>query len=342
MLKQEQDDHKLHPVAYASRLLTAAERNYSITELEVLAVVWALTRFHSYLYGQSVTVVTDHAAVRAVLETPNPSAKHARWWTRVYGTGLKDIHIVYRPGRLNATADTLSRSPHSESPAIGEGEHETQVPAVQSTDLDEDSRADRIEDLLIEPPRTMIGTSFEEEQMKDPAVAEVITFLETEQLPREDKRARRIALQKSLFVREKGMLFYADPKQEHRLRVVVPSHLREQILSEHHSGPTGGHFAAKKMYGALVRRWWWHGMYHDTVQFAGRCPQCAIVTGGSRHHRPPLHPIPVSRPFQIIGVDVMELPTTDRGNRYMLVFQDFLTKWPLVYAMPDQKSLCIV
>ena len=82
-------------------------------------------------------------------------------------------------------------------------------------------------------------------------------------------------------------------------------------------------------------------MYHDTVQFTSRCPQCAIVTGGSRHHRPPLHSIPVSRPFQIIGVDVMELPTTDQGNRYVLVFQDFLTKWPMVYPMPDQKSIQI-
>ena len=70
-------------MAYASTSLTAAEHNYSITELDVLAVI---TRFHSYLYGQSVTVVMDHAAVRAILETPNPSAKHARWWTRVYGT----------------------------------------------------------------------------------------------------------------------------------------------------------------------------------------------------------------------------------------------------------------
>ena len=95
VLQQTQDDSKLHPVAYTSPSLTDAERNYSITELEVLAVVWALTRFHSYLYGQSVTVVTDHTAVKAVLETPNPSAKHARWWTRVYGNGLKDVRIVY-------------------------------------------------------------------------------------------------------------------------------------------------------------------------------------------------------------------------------------------------------
>ena len=84
-----------------------------------------------------------------------------------------------------------------------------------------------------------------------------------------------------------------------------------------------------------------HLMHHDTVKFMAGCPQCAVVTGGSRQHRPPLHPIPVSRPFQIIGVGIMELPTTERGNRYVLVFQDFLTKWPMVYPMPDQKSLRI-
>ena len=344
VLQQLQGDSKLHPVAYASRSLTDAERNYSITELEALAVVWALTRFHSYLYGQSVTVVTDHTAVKAVLETPNPSAKHARWWTRVYGTGLKDVHIVYRPGRLNA--DALSRSPHSGPPPLGEGEDETQVSAVKTSPPaapSESSRThegDTIEDVLVQPPQwTPAAVSFAEEQKKDPEVADVITFLESGELPLENKRARVIALQKSLFVLKEGILYYADPKQEHRLRVVVPCHRREQILAEHHSGLTGGHFAAKKMYAALTRHWWWDGMHHDTFQFASWCPQCAVVTGGSRQHRPPLHPIPVSRPFQIIGVDVMELPTTEQGNRYVLVFQDFLTKWPMVYPMPDQKSV---
>ena len=334
VLQQKQDDSKLHPVAYASRSLTDAERNYSITELEVLAVVWALTRFHSYLYGQSVTVVTDHTAVKAVLETPNPSAKHARWWTRVYGTGLKDVRIVYRPGRLNATADALSRSPHSEPPPVGEAEDETQVSAVESVGT---SNTNLIEDLLKESPQqTLAETSFADEQKKDPEVMEIVG-----DLPTKERRAKVIALQKSLFAMKDGILFYIDPKREHRLRVVVPSHLREQILMEHHAGLTGGHFAAKKMYGALTRHWWWDGMHHDTVKFASNCPQCAVVTGGSRQHRPPLHPIPVSRPFQIIGVDIMELPTTERGNRYVLVFQDFLTKWPMVYPMSDQKSLRI-
>ena len=101
VLSQIQVDAKMHPVTYASRSLSKAKRNYSVTELETLAVVWAMTRFHFYLYGEAVTVVTDHTAVKAILETPNPSGKHARWWTKVYGTGLKDVKIVCCAGRLN-------------------------------------------------------------------------------------------------------------------------------------------------------------------------------------------------------------------------------------------------
>ena len=112
-------------------------------------------------------------------------------------------------------------------------------------------------------------------------MAEIVAFLVMGELPQDDKRARKIALQKSLFVLEDGVLFYCDPKQEHQLRVVVPTQLREQILSKHHSGLIGGHFTLQ-MYGALTRHWWWDGMYHDTLRFASRSPQCTTVTGGSR------------------------------------------------------------
>ena len=60
VLSQEMGDHKWHPIAYASRSLTSAECHYSITELETLAVIWAVTHFHSYFYGHSVTILTDH------------------------------------------------------------------------------------------------------------------------------------------------------------------------------------------------------------------------------------------------------------------------------------------
>jgi len=111
VLSQIQDDGKLHPVAYASRALSPQEKNYGISELETLAVVWACSHFHAYLYGHHVTIYTDHSAVKAILGAPSPSGKHARWWTKVYGSGMKSIQIVYRTGKENSNADALSRNP---------------------------------------------------------------------------------------------------------------------------------------------------------------------------------------------------------------------------------------
>ena len=109
-------------------------------------------------------------------------------------------------------------------------------------------------------------------------------------------------------------------------------------MEESHSGPMGGHFSGNRLFNALSRHWWWEGMYSDVTHYAKNCPECAIVSGGGRVNRPPLHPNPVQRPFQIVGVDVMELPKTVQGNKLVLMFQDFLTKWPMIYHMPDQKA----
>lgn len=83
-------------------------------------------------------------------------------------------------------------------------------------------------------------------------------------------------------------------------------------------------------------------MYTDTMKYVKNCPECAIVSGVGRHRPPPLHPIPVQRPFQIIRIDIMDLPKTETGNKHVVVFQDYLTKWPMVYAIPDQKTQRIV
>ena len=82
-------------------------------------------------------------------------------------------------------------------------------------------------------------------------------------------------------------------------------------------------------------------MYTDAIKFVENCPQCTIVLKTGRHFNPPLHPIPVNRRLQIIGVDLMELPKTRKGNRYVIVLQDYLTKWPLVYPLADQKAKTI-
>ena len=207
-----------------------------------------------------MTVITDHAAVRAVLETPNPSCKHAHWWTKVFGTGLKDVKILHRAGQLHSSADALSRSPYGGPPTDGESQGGVQVSNLQSAPITEPRPETRgnliIYELQKMPSVTTQCEDFAAEQQKDPEIVEVIKFLKSGDLPSDDSRARRIALQKPLFLLEGEMLFYIDPKQKHCKQIVVPQHLRREVLSEHHSSPMEGHFAVKKTYGALMRHWW--------------------------------------------------------------------------------------
>jgi len=57
--------------------------------------------------------------------------------------------------------------------------------------------------------------------------------------------------------------------------------------------------------------------------------------------RPPLTPTPVKGPFDRVGVDVIKFPCSSKGNKYAVVFMDYLTKWPEVFAASDQTSLTI-
>ena len=335
VLSQQQDDGVLHPVAFASRSLSPTERNYSVTDLETLAVVWAMQHFRAYLYGHKVTVVTDHSAVKTVLGAPCSSGKHARWWLKVFGSGVKDVQIVYRPGRENDRADALSRNPV----AMQESNH-LEVEARVSQVIHNNEKD--ISDLLQEDTgSSAIASDFHLEQRKDPELETLFACLEHGELPADPKEAQKLTVQALNFAVVDELLCFVDQKAGHRKRVVVPAHLRENILKESHGGVYAGHFSGGKLYSTICRKWWWPTIYRDVMDFCKSCPDCAVVSGTGRKYVPPLHPIPVQRPFQIFGVDIMELPITERGNRYVIVFQDFLTKWPLVFPAPDQKAIRI-
>ena len=79
-------------------------------------------------------------------------------------------------------------------------------------------------------------------------------------------------------------------------------------------------------------------MYFDDITFCRNCAECAIAIRVGREKRPPLHPIPVTRPLQIWGIDIMELPKTAKGNKSVMVMQDFLTKWLLVFPAPEKAN----
>jgi len=95
-------------IAYASRTLNPAERNYSATELECLAVVWGIRRMRDYLEGYHFTVLTDHQSLRWLQRLEAPTGRLGRWFFELQ---QYDFEIQYRRGSQNQVADALSRTP---------------------------------------------------------------------------------------------------------------------------------------------------------------------------------------------------------------------------------------
>ena len=105
-LLQEQEDGEWSPVGYWSYSLNDAERNYSATERECYAVVWAITSLRPYIEGTRFTVRTDHDALRWLMTLTESSGRLTRWRLRL---AEFDFVVQYRPGRVHQVPDALSR-----------------------------------------------------------------------------------------------------------------------------------------------------------------------------------------------------------------------------------------
>ena len=114
VLFQLDEDENPCPILYASRTLKGAKLAYYTTEEELLAIVWALYKFRSYIMGGRSIIRTDHKALTFLKTCKLLSGRLTRWTMAIQDY---DISIERCPGKNNLVADTLSRLPEQENAA---------------------------------------------------------------------------------------------------------------------------------------------------------------------------------------------------------------------------------
>jgi hypothetical protein len=93
------------PIAYASRNLNKAERNYTTSEKELLAIIWGIRHYRPYLYGRKFKIASDHKPLLWIMNIKDSGSRLLRWRIKLEEY---DYEIIYKKGALNTNADALS------------------------------------------------------------------------------------------------------------------------------------------------------------------------------------------------------------------------------------------
>ena len=165
-------------------------------------------------------------------------------------------------------------------------------------------------------------------------LSDLIVYLETSKLPDHNGPARSLLLTiDDYFLSDEGLLFHLWTPQGRRRattyqQLVVPPALRYELLVWAHDDPTGGHFGTVKTYEKLRTRYYWRKMFSDVNHWCRSCCDCAMRKSPRNRHKVPLLPIPVQDAFDRLACDIIgPFPPSKLGNRYVVVFSEYLTKW---------------
>ncbi len=173
-------------------------------------------------------------------------------------------------------------------------------------------------------------------QSRDKESLSIIRYLKRGTLPEDRGEAHKVLRKSMLFHFENDVLKHIDPHLERELRVFVPKDMRETIFEIYHSSILAGHQGVNVTYRRIHRKFFWEGMYGDTVRFLQSCEQCLRNKRGAQPTRGPMQEFEIESFFELVGIDLTgPLVPTKRGNKYILGFIDYFTRLAVTVAMSE-------
>nr|GEZ84416.1 reverse transcriptase domain-containing protein [Tanacetum cinerariifolium] len=347
VLGQRIEKH-FRPIHYASKTMTQAKSNYTTTEKEMLAVVYAFKKFHSYLIMNKSIVYTVHSALKYIFSKKDAKARLLHWILLLQEFNFKVIDIK---GAENYVADHLSRlkNPYEN--------------VFNTKEINDNFSLETLNKVAHHDQSTPWFADFANYH----AGKFIIKGMTTQQKQKIFKDVRH-------YFWDDPYLFktYADQM----IRRCVAGQEALDILEACHSRPTRGHYGAnytakkgmttqqKQKFFKDVRHYFWDDPYLFKTcadQMIRRCVagQEAIDILKACHSGPtvghyganytakkknemPQNSIQVCEIFDVWGIDFMGPFPSSKGNKYILVAVDYLSKWVKAKTLPTNDARVVV
>lgn len=296
------------PVSYASKSLTEAEIHYAQIEKELLAIVYACTKFSEFIYGNKILIQTDHKPLLSILG----KSLSSNYSVRIQRMKIKllkyDLTVEYIPGKDLHIADLLSRNPGQDMSIELEGMLKEVVHSV--------SMSDRAKDRYVS------------ETNKDKILIELKKLYEQgwpnskTKLP--DYLKFYWSIKDALYV-EDGLVFYEG-------RVFVPQILRKEALNKLHDN----HFGITKTILRAKTLFYWPCMCRDIQNFISRCPICENYSCANNKHPMITRSIP-EYPYQKVASDIFDF----KCDSFLIVI-DYYSRWIDIKKLQNKSASSVV
>ncbi|CAC5412463.1 unnamed protein product [Mytilus coruscus] len=299
------------PVAYASRALTDTETRYAQIEKELLSVIFGLEKFHSYTYGRTVNVISDHKPLESIMKKPLHAAPK-RLQRMLLRLQKYDIILQYRPGKEMYLADTLSRAYLKETSdtSITTDEIES-INMIDELPISEERISELQEhtknDLQMQELKEVIQEGWPINKWNVPSSVSIYFDIRDE-----------LTLQN-------GLLFKGE-------RVIIPKSLRTDMIKKIHSSHIGIEGCLRRARESL----YWPGMNAEVKDFIQRCETCRTFERKQQKETLISHEIP-SRPWSKVGIDLM----TFQSKNYLVTVDYYSNYWEVDY-LEDTLALTVI
>lgn len=316
-LSQRGNDGELRVIMFASRKLMEAEKAYSITEKELLAIIFACNKFRAYLIGHpKVIVQTDHKALTFLTNCRLTHGRLLRWVLILQEFNL-DIQFI--PGKENVVCDLLSRINDE-----GIENKDKNLLKVMKSRIKLDYTDRELKEII---------KDLKECQLNDTRLGEIYRAIEDD---RND-----VQNLKRTFCLHDGLLFQNSKDDDENWRVCIPQNKIHSLVDFTHR--KYGHFGGHKIYLILREFCVFKQMEKVIKGQLKKCEVCQKTKHSNQRQVGNLLSVTAEEPLQLVSIDLIgELPSSEFGTRHILSMVDIFSKYVKLYAIRTANTVTIL